>query len=45
MANNSSHIVVFVEVIMIASWAIWIHHNNFIFNNVQISFGRWKMEF
>jgi hypothetical protein len=35
----------FMEVTMIASWAIWIHHNNLIFNNVPISFARWKMEF
>jgi hypothetical protein len=35
----------FMEVTMIASWAIWIHRNNLIFNNVPISFAGWKMEF
>jgi hypothetical protein len=34
----------FMEDTMIASWAIWIHRNNLIFNNVPISFARWKME-
>jgi hypothetical protein len=35
----------FMEVIILASWSIWIPRNNFIFNDVQISFHRWKKEF
>jgi hypothetical protein len=34
-----------MEVTMTVSWEIWIQCNNFIFNNVPISFGRWKIEF
>jgi hypothetical protein len=35
----------YMEAIVIASWAIWIHRNNFIFNEEQICFGHWKKEF
>jgi hypothetical protein len=34
-----------MEVLILAAWAIWIHRNNFIFNNEHISFARWKKEF
>jgi hypothetical protein len=35
----------YMEVIILAAWSIWIHRNNIIFNNGQISFARWKGEF
>jgi hypothetical protein len=35
----------YMEVVILASWAIWIHRNNLIFNNVHISFGKWKHDF
>jgi hypothetical protein len=27
----------YMEVIMLAAWSVSIHHNNFIFNNEQVS--------
>jgi hypothetical protein len=30
---------------MLATWAIRIHRNNLIFNNVPVSLPRWKFEF
>jgi hypothetical protein len=35
----------FMEVVILASWCIWIHRNNLIFNGVQLSLPRWKKEF
>jgi hypothetical protein len=35
----------FMEVVILASWCIWIHRNNLIFNSVQLSLPRWKTEF
>lgn len=35
----------YMEVIMLATWTIWIHRNNIIFNVGQVSFVRWKREF
>jgi hypothetical protein len=32
----------FMEIIIIASWAIWISRNNLIFQQIQPSFQRWK---
>jgi hypothetical protein len=34
--------VVFMKVIIIASWSFWIHHNSLIFDNQQVSAPRWK---
>jgi hypothetical protein len=30
---------------MLATWAIWVHRNNIIFNNEALCFGRSKHEF
>jgi hypothetical protein len=30
---------------MLATWAIWIHRNNLIFNNVLVSLPCWKFKF
>ena len=32
----------FMEIIILASWAIWISRNNVIFNNQRASFNGWK---
>jgi hypothetical protein len=35
----------FMEVIIMASWSIWIHRNSIIFDNQQLSTSGWKKEF
>jgi ubiquitin C-terminal hydrolase len=37
--------ICYMEVIILATWAIRIHRNNFIFNSEAISFARWKKNF
>jgi hypothetical protein len=35
----------YMEVIILGTWAIWIHRNGIIFNGEQISLPRWKKDF
>jgi hypothetical protein len=35
----------YMEVIMMAAWAIWIHRNNIIFNNAVMCLAHWNHEF
>jgi hypothetical protein len=37
--------VCYIEPIMMATWVIWIHRNNTIFNNGVMCLARWKHEF
>ena len=39
------HVPFFMEIIILASWAIWISRNNLIFQAIQPSVQRWKAIF
>ena len=39
------HVPFFMEIVILASWAIWISRNNMIFQAIQPSIQRWKAIF
>jgi hypothetical protein len=42
--NNFTHLF-FMEVFAICCWNIWSRRNDLIFNNVPVSFRKWKADF
>jgi hypothetical protein len=42
--NQFSHDCL-MEVLILATWSIWLYRNNIIFNSAQISLSRWRSEF
>ena len=42
--NNFTHLF-FMEVFAICCWNIWSRRNDLIFNNVPVSFRKWKANF
>ena len=45
LISNRSYMYLFMEIIILASWAIWISSNNLIFQAIQPSVQRWKAIF
>ncbi|KAF2927187.1 hypothetical protein DAI22_06g186400 [Oryza sativa Japonica Group] len=44
-AQNSFHHSFFFEVLSIGCWNIWCRRNDLIFNNIALSFAKWKVDF
>jgi hypothetical protein len=44
-AQNSFHHSFFFEVLSIGYWNIWCRRNDLIFNNIALSFAKWKVDF
>ncbi|KAF8753586.1 hypothetical protein HU200_011621 [Digitaria exilis] len=36
---------IFREIVIVASWSIWKHRNNIIFNGESLSFNKWRLCF
>lgn len=43
--SRSFNSVIFREIVLVASWAIWTHRNEVIFYGVPLSLRRWKKLF
>uniref|UniRef100_I1PUW8 Uncharacterized protein n=1 Tax=Oryza glaberrima TaxID=4538 RepID=I1PUW8_ORYGL len=44
-AYNNFHHKFFIKVLAIGSWHIWSKRNDYVFNNIPVSFDKWKDSF